>query len=140
LPERSHPDYGRLYREKLKDKLAADRKAKYRADPNRYKKPYDPVAAAEYRKSNPKRFREHNWRRHGIVDMTYELYLDELKRLSNKCQICDNVMELPQVDHDHSTGKYRGLLCKRCNFGLGVYEAHKERFEKYLIEHNMRNT
>ena len=41
-------------------------------------------------------------------------------------------MKLPQVDHDHKTGEYRGLLCVPCNNGLGVYELHKERFEKYL--------
>jgi len=99
---------------------------------------YDPEAAAEYRKNNRKRMREHNWRRHGIVDFTYEEYLTELTKQENRCKICNCVMNMPQVDHDHQTGKYRGLLCKPCNFGLGTYENNKTKFEQYLLEHGMK--
>lgn len=147
LPERSHPDYNRLYREKNKERLTISGKEKYKkkreellaTNPNHFKEKYDPVASAEYREKNRKRFREHNWRRHGIKDFDHDQYLVELTNQDYKCKICHCRMEMPQVDHDHETGKYRGLLCKTCNFGLGVYEKNRESFEKYLMEHSMRN-
>jgi hypothetical protein len=41
------------------------------------------------------------------------------------CAICKNSFEFQQevkIDHCHSTGKTRGLLCHHCNFGLGNFK------------------
>jgi hypothetical protein len=54
-----------------------------------------------------------------------------------KCGICGNDLKLPEkrrgqslevvaVDHNHSTGKVRGLLCNRCNKGLGFFKDSSE--------------
>src|SRR5260221_5848780 len=56
----------------------------------------------------------------------YNLSREELNNLieiqENKCAICKNLMtgyKEPMVDHNHITGKVRGLLCANCNFGIG---------------------
>lgn len=53
-----------------------------------------------------------------------------------RCAICrvkgnlDPSKKLPfHVDHDHATGKVRGLLCTRCNIGLGMMKENAENLE-----------
>lgn len=138
LPERSHPDYMKLYVEKNKEKLIEKgkeyRKKRLIDNPNYYKeqsKKHEEYRK-EWRKNNRHIISEKQWKQRGIVDMTYNKYLEELKNQKGLCLICENKMNNPQVDHDHQTGKYRGILCIPCNNGLGVYELYKDKFKNYL--------
>lgn len=140
LPKRSDPNYGRLYREKMKENekykeyYKEYNRKKLKENPNYWKEKYDKEKALKYRQENRPMLMEKNWLSKGIVDMTYEKYLLEFEKQQGKCKICDKEMTLPHVDHDHNTGKYRGLLCVACNNGLGIYEKMKDKFEKYLQE------
>ena len=59
-----------------------------------------------------------------------------------KCAICACELSLdasgarPAIDHDHGTNEVRGILCHRCNIGLGYYESWTsedlERLDRYL--------
>jgi len=46
--------------------------------------------------------------------------LKELKATTKACVICGDETKLV-VDHDHITGKIRGMLCNHCNRGLGHF-------------------
>lgn len=38
-----------------------------------------------------------------------------LEKQDGKCAICEAAMTKPVVDHCHSTGRIRGILCAKCN-------------------------
>lgn len=46
--------------------------------------------------------------------------LKTMKRDTHECVICGSSEPLV-VDHDHSTGAVRGMLCNHCNRGLGHF-------------------
>ncbi len=50
------------------------------------------------------------------------------QKINGICPICE-LRPATVVEHDHLTGKVRGLVCTRCNAGLG-YLDNKEWFEK----------
>jgi DNA-directed RNA polymerase subunit RPC12/RpoP len=54
---------------------------------------------------------------HGLTKEQYEALL---KKQEYKCAICSTKAPL-DVDHCHETNKVRGLLCRRCNLGIGYF-------------------
>lgn len=106
-------------------------------------------AAARWNKANPEKvakimWRAHIRRRYGSSEQEY-LYLLELQR--GCCAMCgrsDNPgKRYFDIDHDHFTGRVRGLLCTGCNYMVGRFEhlpdvgieqndKIREKVEKYL--------
>ncbi len=67
--------------------------------------------------------------------LTREEYDSMLEQQDNCCACCgEPFIRTPHVDHNHTTGKVRGLLCAGCNTGLGQYEKKNYLFEDYLIK------
>jgi len=65
-------------------------------------------------------------RRFGI---TIEKYNQMLKQQNNVCCICGKKCITKKrlcVDHCHNTNKVRGLLCRKCNSGLGHFKDNKD--------------
>lgn len=72
----------------------------------------------------------------GITNEDYSRMLDEQNGV---CAICHS--PAPErgrlaVDHNHATGKVRGLLCHSCNYGLGCFKddpVYLEAAAAYLL-------
>lgn len=103
----------------------------------------------EWRRNNPqedklKQRQAHLRRSFGI---TIEQYNDLFRQQNGVCAICRkpetvrNAKYGPgilKVDHCHKSGRVRGLLCNRCNLGIGhlqddavLVRAAAEYLEKY---------
>jgi hypothetical protein len=61
-----------------------------------------------------------------------------LQLQEHQCPICERFLAeqtVPSIDHCHVTGSVRGILCRRCNSALGLFEespATLERAFEYL--------
>ena len=55
-----------------------------------------------------------------------------LKKQNNKCKICyfkfdeNEFKSIACIDHCHTANKIRGLLCRTCNMGLGLFKDNTE--------------
>lgn len=68
------------------------------------------------------------------LNAEYGISIEEYEAMKeaqdNKCAICEEEPEVLVVDHDHETGKVRGLLCHSCNRGLGLFGDDPERLRR----------
>lgn len=71
--------------------------------------------------------------KYGITPDDYDRMLEQQGWV---CAICGSPPPPSKrrlhIDHDHETGKVRGLLCTRCNTALGWFEKHNGRAAEYL--------
>jgi hypothetical protein len=91
-----------------------------------------------WRLENPKRQNAH-YRRHHLkkkFGITPEDYEDMVAAQDGKCAICATADTSPDawfcVDHDHTTGKVRGLLCRTCNTSIGQAGDDPARLRKAI--------
>ena len=89
-----------------------------------YCKPCKTAVNQNWRDNNPKEYkqsqlRQRRKREYGLSD---EDMSSMLKLQDYKCEICQIDIDWGcHVDHNHNTGKVRGLLCATCNTGLGMF-------------------
>ncbi len=76
-----------------------------------------------------------------------EMYDALLSQQNNVCAICgsdvghvtkNGIKARLAVDHDHQSGKIRGLLCNRCNRGLGYLENFLQSATEYIERRRSR--
>ena len=76
------------------------------------------------------------WRNHlkVIYGITPNQYDSMFQLQHGLCAICRQPERTPEkrlaVDHDHTTGILRGLLCTQCNLALGLFDDDDDRLER----------
>jgi hypothetical protein len=69
--------------------------------------------------------------RYGLTTFDYFKMLAEQ---DNSCAICHTPFtEMPLIDHCHTNLHVRGLLCLRCNSGLGMFKDSPDIIESALF-------
>ena len=77
-----------------------------------------------------------------VPAITREVFAAIETAQGNACAICKQPEKVREqrltIDHCHNTGKFRGLLCNRCNRGIGLFMDSPERLKAALdyIENN----
>jgi len=75
----------------------------------------------DFYKKNPEKYFVYNLRKyHGMELADFTALVAEQ---GGTCAMCDVVMtrKTANVDHDHITGKVRGILCRKHNLALGLF-------------------
>jgi hypothetical protein len=116
----------------------------------RYEKKPEQINALhlEWRKRNPERVTA--TRKNGLLKFHYGITTKERDEMivaqGGGCAICGSEMKPPHVDHCHEAGKgigaVRGILCGRCNSGLGQFKDSIETLllaVLYLAKRGRRN-
>ena len=78
--------------------------------------------------------KHHLKRKYGV---TQEWYDEQLKLQDGGCKICGTKdpgkgLKHFHVDHSHTTGKVRGLLCHSCNVGIGLFKEDVKLIQKAI--------
>ena len=117
----------------------------------------------EDRKNNPERYKIYNKTNNNkdselkslkkslqAINLSLEKYFQMLEECNNKCMICkkDEIKTRQGnktrlcIDHCHTSGKIRGLLCHKCNAALGMFEDNTDSIQEalnYLNKHKQDN-
>lgn len=118
--------YHKLYQQNNRERIAL-RQKKHRE--RNYKRLSQ--QAKDYYKRNKKQILQRralykNRKREMFLKRKYgigqETYLNMVEEQSGLCAICGNPPSFKglYIDHDHKSGRVRGLLCNKCNTGIAM--------------------
>jgi hypothetical protein len=120
-------EYHKAYYEKNKTKIS-ERKARWIAKNPDKRQKYSARQNSRY-KADPQKYSTYFRNRYVIrtYGVTSEWYEKKFAEQGGVCAICGAQPDIERhgitrlaIDHDHDTGTVRGLLCNRCNAGMGI--------------------
>lgn len=150
MPERSETDPSLngvgdeprpTWYERNKEKAKARTKAWQLANPERFKE-LKSNWARKNRINLSRSKRLAHWRAAGVEPSFSQYDYDQLFLKQNGvCAICSTPptpKRALSLDHEHLTGRVRGLLCGKCNLGIGYFKTLK--LMEYAIKYMKTNT
>jgi len=118
-----------FYKEHPERKAAKDKKWAL-ANPDKVKANH-----ARHRKTEKwKKTLQKNWleNKYGLTEEQYQELWDKQGGLCAICGKSEETTTRLHVDHDHETKIIRGLLCGKCNRGVGMFDDNKELLQKAI--------
>jgi len=93
---------------------------------------------AQYYKKPEYRRKAREWRLKNIYGIDQSIYDTLFDQQNGVCAICKRSMksdnsEYLVVDHDHLSGKIRGLLCDKCNRALGAFKEDPVALQNAIV-------
>ena len=124
----------KIFYQKNKDKILAQKKDHYNKNREKvleqckkYREGNKKIMRkrkSKYYFNNKDKIKDYTLRKY--YDISLEDYKKILKKQNDRCAICERPSKYHKkdffVDHNHKTGKVRGLLCTKCNFALGQFD------------------
>lgn len=119
--------------------------------PNRKKVCNNTCAAREYRRRNKIEVKERTrfWRIQTEYGLSKTDFMSLYEQQHGCCAICktpikilddfSSVSDIARVDHNHTTGEVRGLLCHGCNAAIGLFKENTTAIRlaaEYLEKYN----
>lgn len=122
------------YQDKNKEKMKLKNSEYYQKNKDKFKKL--PERDKEYKKKYRTTEKYREARLQYIFGVGLDWYKQTLETQGNVCAICENPETIQDtwlcVDHCHTTGQLRGLLCRACNLGLGKFKDSKELLKRAI--------
>lgn len=81
-----------------------------------------------------------------VYGIDHKSFINILESQDHCCDICHQPMVngwKSCIDHDHSTNQVRGLLCRECNLGLGMFKDSESSLAsaiEYIRKHKLYPT
>lgn len=134
------------YYQRNRDKIRARSKARYEAnkeeinrkDRERFSTPEARAKRAEWQREYRKNNRKHVADRDAARQ--FGISIEEVQRLRSitHCEICGAELQHyikngSAIDHCHTTGKIRGMLCGHCNRGLGHFRDNPATLKQAIL-------
>ncbi len=119
-------EYDKAYRDAdyliRKDELYAHQVRYRKAHPEKVR-----ATHLAWTRSHKDRVKHYNLAKFGLTLDEYNNVLENQDGLCAICRKTEKENKSLAVDHNHSTGQVRGLLCSNCNRGLGLFQENIER-------------